>query len=230
MYEICKNSLMNAKQNLILSLDDLVLDLPKIKDALWIDICQKNDVATSQIFNELSFDANSEKIEKLSREYPRYAPFFEEVNTKYHSLVADHLKNFKIEEKILKLFEKFHHDFNVSFLTNLSISELEDSGILKQFNFEPTALFSTKEVLSAKPDAAIYLKIARKFNDKVQRLITVDATVNGVQAGYLANTKAIYVATNYPISQWAKDYSIAFLNGLDDLEHTLYHWLKDQSV
>ncbi len=221
---------MTMKQNLILSLDDLVLDLPKIKDALWIEICKKNDVAVSQMFNELSFDANSEKIEKLSREYPRYAPFFEEVNEKYHTLVLDHLKNFKIDEQINKLFTKFTEDFNVSFLTNLSISELENSGILKQFTFEPTALFTTKEVLSGKPDADIYLKIARKFNDKVQRLITVDSTVNGVQAGYLANTKAIYVARNYPISQWAKDYSIAFLNGLNELENTLYHWLRNQSV
>ncbi len=220
---------MNSKQNLILSLDDLVLDLPKLKDSIWHEILEKHEVEASQIFNELSFDANSEKIEKLSREYPRYAPFFEKVNEIYKSKVTAHLKDFKIEEKALKLFEKLSNDFDVSFLTNLSVSELEGSSVLNQFSFKPKEIFSTKEVLESKPDAAIYLKIARKFNDKVQRLITVDATVNGVQAGYLANTKAIYVARNYPISQWAIDYSIAFLNGLDELEHTLYSWLKNQN-
>lgn len=220
---------MNSKQNLIISLDDVVLGLPKLKDSIWLEVCQKNDLEASILFNELSFDANHDKIEKLSREYPRYAKYLDEVNEKYKGQVSDYLKTIQIEESTRNLLEKFNHNFDLSFLTNLSIKDLETSNILNQFNFKAKEIFSTKQVLSGKPDADIYLKIARTFNDKVQRLITVDSTINGVQAGYLANTKAIYVARNYPISQWAIDYSIAFLNGLDELENTLYTWLINQS-
>ena len=54
---------MNSKQNLILSLDDLVLNLPQLKDSLWKTVLDKHQVAVHPLFNELSFDANSEKIE-----------------------------------------------------------------------------------------------------------------------------------------------------------------------
>lgn len=221
---------MNSKQNLILSLDDLVLNLPQLKDSLWKNVLVKHQVEVHPLFNELSFDANSEKIEKLSREYPRFAPYFEEVNQSYKDQKLDYLKTIKINPQALNLFEKLAQDFDISFLTNLSLEEFERTNLLSHFNFKPKAVFSTKEVLNGKPDADIYLKIARIFNVKPQKLITIDATINGVQAGYLANTKAIYVSINYPISQWAMDYSIAFLNGFDELENTLYNWLKDQSV
>lgn len=220
---------MNSKQNIILSLDDLVLNLPKLKDKLWDEVLDRNKIETSLLFKELCFDANHEKIEKLSREYPRYAPYIDEVNISYEASILSFLENYQVEASIIQHLDTFSKDFDLSFLTNLSLDNHALQQILKQFNFTPKAIFSTKEVLSAKPDADIYLKIARKFNIKPHKLITVDATINGVQAGYLANTKAIYVATNYPISQWAIDYSIAFLNGFKDLETTLYTWLKDQS-
>lgn len=220
---------MTSHNTLVLNIDEFVLKLPLLKKRLWLDLAQTHKLEISELFLMASFDANQEKQEKLMREYPHLAPFFEEINTRYNQERQVYLQNAHVSKELNSLFEDLKQPLNLVLCTNLSIDEIKNLPVLSEFKVPIQELFSTKEVFAGKPDADIYLKIARKLGIHASKLITIDATINGVQAGYLAHTKAIYVAEYYAITQAVQDYSTAFLNTLSDLKTTLNTWLINQS-
>lgn len=229
MHFMWQNALMKNKQNLIISLDDLIFNLPTLKNSIWRDLTKIDNLDPSELFLNLSFDASFEKKERLGREYPAFAPYFDKVEEMYNQKVNDYILNYNLNSQDMLIIKKFSEDFAISILTNLSHHQLQKSNALSRLDFEINEVFSTKDVFSGKPEADIYLRIARKLNVKPSKLITVDGSVNGVQAGFLAKTKAIYIAKSYSICQWVLDYSTAYLKDFKELETTLYTWLKNQS-
>lgn len=220
---------MTSNYTLVLNIDEFVFKLPLLKKRLWQEIAQTLGLEITELFLMASFDANQEKQEKLMREYPHLALYFDEVNARYTQERKEFLQNAHISKDLKSVLSDLKQPLNLVLCTNLALEEVNSLPVLSEFNYPIQAIFSTKEVFAGKPDADIYLKIARKLGIHASKLITIDATINGVQAGYLAHTKAIYIAEYYAITQAVQDYSTAFLESLHDLKTTLNTWLINQS-
>ena len=220
---------MTSNYTLVLNIDEFVLKLPLLKKRLWLEIGQAHGIEITELFLMASFDANQEKQEKLMREYPHLSMYFEEVNARYMQEQHDFLQNAHVSSDLKSVLTGLNQPLDLVVCTNLAIDEVRTLPVLTEFPYPIQAIFSTKEVFAGKPDADIYLKIARKLGIHASKLITIDATINGVQAGYLAHTKAIYVAEYFAITQAVQDYSTAFLETLSDLKTTLNTWLINQN-
>ena len=220
---------MSPKQAMIISVDELVFDLAKVKEKVWRDIASLHNLELSDHFLNTSFDANHDKIERLMREHVLHAPHFETVQNRYTALIPSHLKNFKINENKYRILKRFSEDFDLYFLTNLNRTQINSLELDKKLNIDVKEVFSTKEVLSGKPDADIYLKIARKLNISATKLIAIDGSLNGVQASYLAKSKGIYVGEQFPVTQLITEYSTGYIDTFEQLEVLVYEWLKDRS-
>lgn len=220
---------MSPKQAIIISVDELVFDLAKVKEKVWRDIASLHNLELSDHFLNTSFDANHEKIERLMREHVLHAPHFETVQNRYTALIPSHFKNFKISENKYRILKRFSEDFDLYYLTNLNRTQINSLELDKKLNIDVKEVFSTKEVLSGKPDADIYLKIARKLNISATKLIAIDGSLNGVQASYLAKSKGIYVGEQFPVTQLITEYSTGYIDTFEQLEVLVYEWLKDRS-
>lgn len=220
---------MSPKQAMIISVDELVFDLAKVKEKVWRDIASLHNLELSDHFLNTSFDANHEKIERLMREHVLHAPHFETVQNRYTALIPSHFKNFKISENKYRILKRFSEDFDLYYLTNLNRTQINSLELDKKLNIDVKEVFSTKEVLSGKPDADIYLKIARKLNISATKLIAIDGSLNGVQASYLAKSKGIYVGEQFPVTQLITEYSTGYIDTFEQLEVLVYEWLKDRS-
>lgn len=220
---------MSPKQAIIISVDELVFDLAKVKEKVWRDIASLHNLELSDHFLNTSFDANHDKIERLMREHVLHAPHFETVQNRYTALIPSHFKNFKINENKYRILKRFSEDFDLYYLTNLNRTQINSLELDKKLNIDVKEVFSTKEVLSGKPDADIYLKIARKLNISATKLIAIDGSLNGVQASYLAKSKGIYVGEQFPVTQLITEYSTGYIDTFEQLEVLVYEWLKDRS-
>ncbi len=220
---------MSPKQVIIISVDELVFDLAKVKEKVWRDIASLHNLELSDHFLNTSFDANHDKIERLMREHVLHAPHFETVQNRYTALIPSHFKNFKISENKYRILKRFSEDFDLYYLTNLNRTQINSLELDKKLNIDVKEVFSTKEVLSGKPDADIYLKIARKLNISATKLIAIDGSLNGVQASYLAKSKGIYVGEQFPVTQLITEYSTGYIDTFEQLEVLVYEWLKDRS-
>lgn len=214
---------------LVLNLDEFIFQLPKLKRALWEDSAKKHTLELSDLFLMTSFDANHEKQEKLMREYPKLAPYFDEVNTQYAEERLRYSQKATLNSELISLLSELSNKVNIVACTNLPLQDVVNHPLLENLPFHIHEIFSTKDVFSAKPDADIYLKIARKLKLPASKLITLDATINGVQAGYLAHTKAIFIAEHFAINQAIQEYATAFLNDFTELKTTLNTWLINQN-
>jgi HAD superfamily hydrolase (TIGR01509 family) len=221
---------MSPKQAMIMSVDELVFDLAKLKEKVWRDIAEVHRLELTDHFLNTSFDANHDKTERLMREHIAHAPHFETVQNRYHALIPSHLENFKINEKKFKILKRFSEDFDLYFLTNLNSTQINTLNLDKKLDLSIKEIFSTKEVLSGKPDADIYLKIARKLNISATKLIAIDGSLNGVQASYLAKSKGIYVGEQFPVTQLVTEYSTGYIDTFEQLEVLVYEWLIDRNV
>jgi beta-phosphoglucomutase-like phosphatase (HAD superfamily) len=220
---------MSPKQAIIISVDELVFDLAKIKEKVWKDIASLHNLELSDHFLNTSFDANHDKIERLMREHILHAPHFETVQNRYTALIPSHLENFKINENKYRILKRFSEDFDLYFLTNLNRTQINSLELDKKLDIDVKEVFSTKEVLSGKPDADIFLKIARKLNISATKLIAIDGSLNGVQASYLAKSKGIYVGEQFPVTPLITEYSTGYIDTFEQLEVLVYEWLKDRS-
>jgi beta-phosphoglucomutase-like phosphatase (HAD superfamily) len=93
--------------------------------------------------------------------------------------------------------------------------------LLKSTNFplDVDILVSSKQVLNAKPEGDIYLKIARLLGIKANTLTIIDSTLNGVQASYLANSKGLYLAQFHEANSTIKKFAYAHFKQSDELNH-----------
>jgi len=220
---------MTHAQNLIINLDELLLDLPSLKQKIWQDLADIHNFEITETFLLASFDANSDKVEKLQREYPKHAPYFDTVQKRYEGMIDAKLNTLKPSALRLIELQRLAQEYAISLCSNLSRRQLEGLSCLKELGFTPIYVFSTKEVMLSKPDPAIYLKIARLLKELPNKLIVVDATLNGIQASYLANTKGIFVAEHFEPSSTVKEYSTAYTEHFNQVKTILDEWLKDRN-
>lgn len=221
---------MSPKQTLIISVDELVFNLSKLKEKVWKDIAELHHLDLNEHFLNTSFDANHDKVERLMREHIAHAPHFETVQNRYTALIPSHFEKFSIDDQKYRILKRFSEDFDLYFLTNLNRSQINSLGLQNKLDLAVIEIFSTKEVLSGKPDADIYLKIARKLGISATKLIAVEGTLNGVQAAYLAKSKGIYVGEQFPVTQLVTEYSVGYIDTFAQLEVLVYEWLIDRSV
>ena len=74
--KIRQNIFMTLEKTLIITLDDFIFDLYKIKNTIWNRIENDYQIEVTDQFRMAYYDAHLEKREKLGREYPKIAPYF----------------------------------------------------------------------------------------------------------------------------------------------------------
>lgn len=220
---------MNAQQILVISLDEFILRLPDMKNKLWNDLSQIHDLTTPDLFLMASFDANLDKLERLMREYPKHAPYFEVVQKRYDVFLQNQLDTLTLNPTRAQELLELSQMIEIVLVSNLRRKDLDRLSLLQSLPFTPKGIYTTKEVISGKPDADIYLKIARQLNVHPTKLITCDATLNGVQAGYLASTKALFVEEFYERTTGVEEYSTAYVASFKDIKTTLEGWLINRN-
>lgn len=220
---------MSSQQILVINLDEFLLQLPMIKNKVWQDIAQIQGLEVTQTFLMATYDANIDKQERLMREYPKLAPYFETVQKRFEGIVQSKLDDFVPCLAHVETLASLNAKIDIALCSNLKRDDLNRMTWIHNLPFKLVGLYSTREVLAGKPDADIYLKIARQQQVHPSKLITVDATLNGVQAGYLANTKALFVAEFYAVNEAIQEYSTAYLSNFDELKTTLETWLINRS-
>lgn len=220
---------MTHPQNLIINLDELILDLPGLKQKIWQDLADIHQFDITETFLLGSFDANSDKVEKLQREYPKQAPYFDIVQKRYEGMIEAKLKTLKPNNIRLQELQTLAQAYQISLCSNLPRRLLDQLSCLNELGFKPLHVFSTREVMLSKPDPAIYLKIARTLQVLPNKLIIMDATLNGIQASYLANAKGIYVAQHFETNSTIQEFSTAHTSHFSQVKTILDEWLKDRN-
>lgn len=215
---------MISKKTLIITLDDFIYDLFSSKRLIWKKIANEHNLDIPEHFIMAYYDAHLEKREKLGREYPNIALYFNEVETLFNALID--AGDLSVNQQHVTYLKQWNEIFNLIFCTNLKLEKMHK--LLKDTNF-PIAiniLVSSKHVLNAKPEADIYLKIARTLNIKSNMLTVIDSTLNGIQAAYLANTKGLFLAQFHEANSTIKKFAYAHFKKSDDLNHYILNLIN----
>jgi HAD superfamily hydrolase (TIGR01509 family) len=215
LFNLCQNNNMTLEKTLIITLDDFVYDMFKIKMSLWKEIEKENNIEVPDHFIMSYYDAHFEKREKIGREYPKIAKFYNEVESRFNSLIeAGELSLNKIHIDYLKEWNKV---YKIIYCTNLKPDQMQKLLVDSAFPLEIDTLLSTRQVLNAKPEGDIYLKVARLLKLKANTLIVIDSTLNGIQAAYLANTKGLFLAQFHEINSTIKKFAFAHFKKSEEL-------------
>jgi beta-phosphoglucomutase-like phosphatase (HAD superfamily) len=217
LLNLCQYKHMTLEKTLIITLDDFIFDMYKIKMSLWKDIEKENNIEVSDHFIMSYYDAHFEKREKIGREYPRIAKFYDEVEKRFNIIIdSSELSVNKIHLEYLIEWSKV---YKLIYCTNLKLDQIQK--LLTNINFplEVMTIFSTKQVLNAKPEGDIYLKIARLLKLKTNSLVVIDSTLNGIQASYLANTKGLFLAQFHEVNPTIKKFAFAHFKKSEELNH-----------
>jgi beta-phosphoglucomutase len=217
LFNLCQYIPMNLEKTLIITLDDFVYDMFNIKMSLWKDIEKENNIEVPEHFIMSYYDAHFDKREKIGREYPRIAKFYDEVENRFNIKINS--SELPINKTHLEYLLEWSKIYKIIFCTNLKLDQMQK--LLKNTNFplEVKTLFSTKQVLNSKPEGDIYLKIARQLKLKTSSLVVIDSTLNGVQASYLANTKGLFLAQFHEVNPTIKKFAFAHFKRSAELNH-----------
>jgi len=215
--EIWQNIFMTLEKTLIITLDDFIFDLYKIKNTIWNRIEKEYQIEVTDQFRMAYYDAHLEKREKLGREYPKIAPYFIEVENSFNEVIDN--GHVEINTEHLEYLKQWNNIYKLIYCTNLKLDRMNN--LLKRFNLniQINHLISTKQVLNAKPEGDIYLKVARLLNIKANTITVIDSTLNGIQAAYLANTKGLYLAQFHEANSTIKKFAYAHFKHSQDLNH-----------
>jgi beta-phosphoglucomutase-like phosphatase (HAD superfamily) len=208
---------MNLEKTLIITLDDFVFDMYKIKMSLWKDIEKENNIEVSDHFIMSYYDAHFEKREKIGREYPRIAKFYDEVENRFNKIIDS--AELSMNKTHIEYLLEWNKIYKLIYCTNLKLDQMQNLLTTTAFPIEVKNLFSTRQVLNSKPEGDIYLKIARQLNLKTNSLVVIDSTLNGIQASYLANTKGLFLAQFHEVNPTVKKFAFAHFKKSEELNH-----------
>ena len=208
---------MTLEKTLIITLDDFIFDLYKIKNTIWNRIENDYQIEVTDQFRMAYYDAHLEKREKLGREYPKIAPYFVEVEKLFNEIIDN--GQVEINAEHLAYLIQWNNVYKLIYCTNLKLDRMNNLLTRLNLNIEVTHLISTKQVLNAKPEGDIYLKVARLLNIKANTITVIDSTLNGIQAAYLANTKGLYLAQFIEANSTIKKFAYAHFKQSQDLHH-----------
>ena len=206
---------MNLEKTLIITLDDFIFDLYKTKNKIWDRIESEHQVEISEQFRMAYYDAHLEKREKLGREYPKIAPFFNEVELTFNEMIDN--GKVQINNEHLAYLIQWSRIYQLIYCTNLKLDRMKKLLDLFKIDYENTHIISAKQVLNSKPEGDIYLKVARLLNIKANTLTVIDSTLNGIQAAYLANTKGLFLAQFHEANATIKKFAYAHFKQSHDL-------------
>ncbi len=212
---------MTTKKTLVITLDDFIFEHYKIKQNIWKNIAKEHKLKLSDTFLMGHYDAHLEKREKLEREYRTIAPYVKEVDTRYQNVVSSSLLEPTFNKEHLDKLVQWAQDFDLYFITNHRIEQIKNLLEKAKIELDIDRIYSSKQVLNAKPEADIYLKLARLRNIKPNTMTILDSTLNGVQASYLANAKGLFLAHYMRPNQAIKDFAFAYFNRLDEVDSYL---------
>ena len=136
---------MTLEKTLIITLDDFIFDLYKIKNTIWNRIETDYQIEITDQFRMAYYDAHLEKREKLGREYPKIAIYFNEVETLFNEMIDN--GQVEINTEHLTYLSQWKKIYKLIYCTNLKLDRMNN--LLKRFNIdiEITHLISTKQVL-----------------------------------------------------------------------------------
>ena len=209
---------MTTKKTLVITLDDFIFEHYKIKQNIWKNIAKEQKLKLTDTFLMGHYDAHLDKREKLEREYRLIAPYVSEVEARYQKVVSSTLLEPAIKPDHLEKLYQWANDFDLYFITNHRIEQIKNLLEKARIELDVDHIYSSKQVLNAKPEADIYLKIARLQKIKPNTMIILDATINGVQASHLANAKGLFLAQYMRPNQVIKDFAFAYFNTLDEVD------------
>lgn len=215
---------MTLKKTLIITLDDFVYDLYNCKKAIWKNVAKNHYLDISDHFIMAYYDAHLEKREKLGREYPNIAVYFNEVETEFIHLIES--GNLSMNQEHIIYLKQWNEIYNLIFCTNLKLETMHKLLADTNFPLNSHVLVSSKHVLNAKPEADIYLKVARSLNIKPNLLTVIDLTLNGIQAAYLANTKGLFLAQFHEANSIIKKFAYAHFKKSDELNHYILNLIN----
>ena len=209
---------MTTKKTLVITLDDFIFEHFKIKQNIWINIAKEHELKLTDAFLMGHYDAHLEKREKLEREYRLIAPFVKEVDTRYQNVVSGTHLNPAINQAHHERLVQWSQDFELCFITNHRIDQMINLLDRANIEIDTERIYSTKQVLNSKPEADVYLKLARLRNIKPNSMVILDATINGVQASHLAHAKGLFLAQYFHANQTIKDFAFAYFNTVDEVD------------
>lgn len=210
---------MNLEKTLIITLDDFVYDFYSIKKDIWERIAQDNQLQLPEHFIMSWYDAHLEKREKLGREHPKLAPYFNEVESQFQTYLQSNKESIQFIPNHIEYLTQWSKIYKLVYCTNLKIDSMRDLLKSTEFPLEVDILVSSKQVLNAKPEGDIYLKIARLLGIKANTLTIIDSTLNGIQASYLANSKGLYLAQFHEANSTIRKFAYAHFKQSDELNH-----------
>lgn len=208
---------MTLEKTLIITIDDFIFNLYKIKDSIWDKIQNKYQISVSPEFRMAYYDAHLEKREKLGREYPHIAQYFIEVEEQFNQMIDQ--SQVQIDQEHLNYVKEWSNIYKIIYCTNLKLDQMKKLINTSKLDLEINELISTKQVLNAKPEGDIYLKVARLLNIKANTITVIDSTLNGIQAAYLANTKGLYLAQFIEANSTIKKFAYAHFKHTNELNH-----------
>ena len=145
------------------------------------------------------------------------APYFVEVEKLFNEIIDN--GQVEINAEHLAYLIQWNNVYKLIYCTNLKLDRMNNLLTRLNLNIEVTHLISTKQVLNAKPEGDIYLKVARLLNIKANTITVIDSTLNGIQAAYLANTKGLYLAQFIEANSTIKKFAYAHFKQSQDLHH-----------
>ncbi len=208
---------MTLEKILIITIDDFIFNLYKIKDSIWEKIQNKYQISVSPEFRMAYYDAHLEKREKLGREYPNIAQYSIEVEEQFNQMIDQ--SQVQINQEHLNYVKQWSNIYKIIYCTNLKLDQMKKLINNSNLDLEINELISTKQVLNAKSEGDIYLKVARLLNIKANTITVIDLTLNGIQAAYLANTKGLYLAQFIEANSTIKKFAYAYFKHSNELNH-----------
>lgn len=210
---------MTLEKTLIITLDDFVYDFYSIKKDIWERIAQDNQLQLPENFIMSWYDAHLEKREKLGREHPQLVLYFSEVESQFQIYLQSNKGSIKFISNHIEYLTQWSKIYKLVYCTNLKIEVMQDLLKSTMFPLDVEILVSSKQVLNAKPEGDIYLKIARILGIKANTLTIIDSTLNGIQASYLANSKGLYLAQFLEANSTIRKFAYAHFKQSEDLNH-----------
>jgi len=210
---------MNLEKTLIITLDDFVYDFYSIKKEIWERVALENQLQLPEHFIMSWYDAHLEKREKLGREHPKLAPYFNDVESQFLTYLQTHKESIKVIPTHIEYLLQWNTLYKLIYCTNQKIEIIQEILKSTKFPLKTDILVSSKQVLNAKPEGDIYLKIARLLGIKANTLTIIDSTLNGIQASYLANSKGLYLAQFHEANSTIKKFAYAHFKKSDELNH-----------
>ena len=201
-----------------MSLDGVLFDSYPLLKQSYDTVLKQDQVEPNDYFYELYLDAGAQQMERSFYHFYQY----ESRHLKMRQAYLDRLNEATVHPVALSILAKAKaKGYTLGFTSGLSRNEAQVLMAKLPDWLQTVPIVYYNEVIEGKPEKSPNIKLCRMMGVSEYHTISIDASLNGVLAAYMANMRPIFVELFALRTLRAQKYSLRQLETLEEVQSVL---------